>query len=60
MWDNSYIVFHIFNPVGIALTAFLNIFAQFKGSSNNRSIDSYWATDSGRCYSFIWVYDLKV
>ena len=22
MWDNSYIVFHIFNPAGIALTAF--------------------------------------
>ncbi len=22
--DNSYIVFHIFNPAGIALTAFLN------------------------------------
>jgi myosin heavy subunit len=25
VWDNSYIVFHIFNPTGIALTAFLLI-----------------------------------
>ncbi len=26
MWDNSYIVFHIFNPAGIALTAFFSSF----------------------------------